>query len=70
MLSAITAVWTEVVAFVTSLFSSITELFYVAPVDGVGGGLTFVGILAVIMAGIAIMLLVWNLIRSFFVMRG
>ena len=64
MLTAITAVWTEVVAFVTSLFSQITELFYV------DGNLTFVGILAVIMAGIAIMLLVWNLIRSFFVMRG
>lgn len=70
MLQAITAVWQEVVTFVTSIFGNITALFYTAPVGDTPGSLTFVGTLAVIMAGVAIMLLVWNLIRSFFTMRG
>lgn len=70
MLKAITDVWQEVVNFVTSIFGNITNLFYTAPVGDTPGSLTFVGTLAVIMAGVAIILLVWNLIRSFFTMRG
>ncbi len=69
MITAITEVWTAVVTFVTGLFGDITSLFYTASAEG-PGELTFVGTMAVIMAGIAIMLLVWNLIRSFFPMRG
>jgi hypothetical protein len=66
MVTAITGVWSEVVTYLVSLFSSITELFY----DTTGSSLTFIGTIAVIMAGISIMLLVFNLIRSFFSFRG
>lgn len=70
IIESITAVWTKVVTFVTSIFSNVTELFYTAGTEGQAGSLTFVGVMAVIMAGVAIMLLVWNLIRSFFPMHG
>lgn len=64
VITAITAIWEAIVTFITGLFADITTLFYA------DGALTFVGTMAVIMAGISIMLLVWNLIRSFFPMRG
>lgn len=64
MITAFVSVWTAVSSYLTSLFSQITSLFYAE------GELTFVGVMAVVMAGIAIVLLVFNLIRSFFAMRG
>lgn len=64
IIGAFTEVWTAVSTFLTSLFPSVISLFYVE------GSLTFVGVMAVIMAGIAIVLLVFNLIRSFFAMHG
>lgn len=64
MITAFTEVWTAVSTYLTSLFPSIIELFYA------DNTLTFVGVMAVIMAGIALILLVFNLIRSFFAMRG
>ena len=66
MISAFTNIWNSVATFLTSLFPSIEALFY----DVETASLTFVGTMAVIMAGIALILLVFNLIRSFFVMRG
>lgn len=65
MITAITEVWLSLTEYLVDLFPNITALFYVADT-----GLTFVGILAVIMAGISIALLVFNLIRSFLPMRG
>lgn len=72
MIGQFVGVWTELVTWITSLFESITSLFVTTTVvDGVATyALTFVGTCAVIMAGIAIMLLVFNLIRSFVNMRG
>lgn len=64
MITAFTEVWTAVSTYLTSLFPTLIELFYA------DGALTFVGVMAVIMAGIALVLLVFNLIRSFFAMRG
>lgn len=64
LIAGFVEVWTAVSTYLTSLFPSIIALFYT------GGSLTFVGVMAVIMAGIAIVLLVFNLIRSFFAMRG
>lgn len=64
MITTITAVWEAIVTFIVGLFADVTALFYA------DGALTFVGTMAVIMAGISILLLVWNLIRSFFPMRG
>lgn len=64
MITAFTEVWTAVSSYLTSLFPSIISLFYAE------NALTFVGVMAVIMAGIALVLLVFNLIRSFFAMHG
>lgn len=66
MISAFTSIWNNLATFLTSLFPSIEGLFYNAETST----LTFVGTMAVIMAGIALILLVFNLIRSFFIMRG
>lgn len=64
MIAGFVEVWTAVSSYLTSLFPDIITLFFAE------GALTFVGVMAVIMAGIAIVLLVFNLIRSFFAMRG
>lgn len=64
MITAFTEVWTAVSSYLTSLFPSIISLFYAE------NALTFVGVMAVIMAGIALVLLVFNLTRSFFAMHG
>lgn len=67
---AIVAVWEVLINFLTSLFPKVTSFFYVTPTDGGAGGLTFAGYMAVIMAGVSLILLVFNLIRSFLPMRG
>lgn len=69
MFAAFVGVWTELVSFFVGLFSTITEIFVTT---GTGGAyeLTFVGVCAVIMAGVSLLLLSFNLIRSFVRMRG
>lgn len=64
IISSFVAVWSEILQFLTSSWTSLLTLFYAE------GALTFVGVMAVIMAGIALILLAFNLIRSFFAMRG
>lgn len=64
VISAFTGVWTALAEFMTGLFPTLIDLFYT------DGNLTFVGVMAVITAGVSLMLLVWNLIRSFFAMHG
>ena len=70
MVQTLTGVWTELVTFITGLFSDISALFYTPGAQGAAGSLTFVGTLAVITAGVSLMLLVFNLIRSFVIARG
>ena len=66
MLTTITNVWTAVMNWLSGIFPLVTEFFYNAETNA----LTFAGTLAVIMAGVALILLVFNLIRSFLPMRG
>lgn len=66
MMTTITNVWSAVINWLTSVFPLVTEFFY----DAKTNALTFAGVLAVIMAGVALILLVFNLIRSFLPMRG
>lgn len=66
MMTTITDVWTAVINWLTGIFPLVTEFFYNAETNA----LTFAGVLAVIMAGVALILLVFNLIRSFLPMRG
>lgn len=70
MVQTLTSVWTELVTFITGLFGDISALFYTPGAQGATGSLTFVGTLAVITAGVSLMLLVFNLIRSFVIARG
>lgn len=65
ILDSFVAVWNALVTYLVELFPKMFALFYDAE-----KGLTFIGVMAVIMAGISLILLVWNLIRSFFTMRG
>ncbi len=70
MMSVFTEVWQSLVTFLTGLFTNISALFY-TPASGSGSGsLTFIGTLALITAGVSLILLVFNLIRSFVVARG
>lgn len=64
VVSAITAVWQAIVNWLTGIFGAV-ETFFISD-----GTLTFAGVMAVVMAGISIILLVFNLIRSFLPMRG
>lgn len=64
MIEAFVGVWTSLGTFLTGLFPSLIALFWT------GEALTFVGVMAVVMAGISLVLLVFNLIRSFFSMHG
>lgn len=69
MFSAFTSLWGELLTFLVSIFESITSIFVTV---GEGGAVTFtfVGVMAGVMAGVALILLVFNLIRSFLAMRG
>lgn len=68
MIGVFTQVWTSLIEWFVTLFGLITEIF-VLETEGVYT-LTFVGTCAVIMAGVALILLAFNLIRSFVRMRG
>lgn len=70
MVEAITSVWSSIATWLTGQFSNISALFYTPGSGSESGELTLIGFFAVVMAGIAILLLVFNLIRSFFPMRG
>lgn len=65
ILESFVAVWEVIIGFLVDLFPTVIGLFY-NPTTG----LTFIGVMAVIMAGVSLILLVWNLIRSFFSMHG
>lgn len=69
MIAAFTEVWTSLLTWFTTLFPAVSEFFYDTSGEA-GGELTFAGTCAVIMAGVALILLVFNLIRSFLPMRG
>ena len=60
LITSVTGVWSEVSEWLVTHISSLQAIFYSAET-----GLTFIGILAVTSVGIAIFLLVMNIIRSF-----
>ena len=70
MIAAFTEVWTSLLTWFTTLFPAVSEFFYDTSGAEGAGELTFAGTCAVIMAGVALILLVFNLIRSFLPMRG
>ncbi|MBE5734295.1 MAG: hypothetical protein E7347_04520 [Clostridiales bacterium] len=68
-IGAFTQVWTNLVTWFVTLFEMIASIFVTTGAEG-AIELTFVGTCAVIMAGVALLLLAFNLIRSFVRMRG
>lgn len=68
MIEAILAVWTSLATWLTGQFPNIESLF--VKTTGETTSLTFVGVMAVVMAGIGLILLVFNLIRSFLPMHA
>ena len=69
MFAAFTSIWTSLIEWFVTLFDTITGIF-VTTGDGGAVSLTFIGTCAVVMAGVALILLAFNLIRSFITMRG
>lgn len=69
MMTAFISVWEELSEFLVGLFPDLIALFWTADSTG-GGELTFIGVMAVVTAGIALVLLVFNLIRSFLTMHA
>ena len=69
MVGAFVSVWTELLTFIVSMFGSVVDIFVTTTETG-AVNLTFVGTCAVIMAGVALVLLAFNIIRSFLPMRG
>lgn len=70
MVEAILDVWSAISGWFVDLFPKITAFFYTPGVGDAPGSLTFMGVFAVVMAGVSLILLVFNLIRSFLPMRG
>ncbi len=68
MIGLFTEVWTSLVTWFTTLFPALSQLFVTTTGDKME--LTFIGVCAVIMAGVSLILLVFNLIRSFLPMRA
>lgn len=62
----IISVWGDLADYIVSLFPKVVGFF----VDTTTGALTLPGQMAVIMAGVSLLLLCFNLIRSFLPMRG
>lgn len=67
---AITAVWTALSTWFASIWPTVQSFFYTAGSGSGAGSLTFAGWMSVVMAGISLILLAFNLIRSFLPMRG
>ena len=70
MVQTITSVWTEIVNFIVGLFGNISALFYPPAAEGTGGSLTFIGTLALIAAGIGLLMMVFRIIRGFLSAKG
>lgn len=67
MLAQLTAIWTELVAFLVTLFPAIEGIFVKSGANGTE--LTYVGLLCAIGLGVSMILLVFNLVRSFLYAR-
>lgn len=70
MVQTITSVWTSIVEFIVGLFGKISALFYTPAAEGNGGSLTFIGTLALIAAGIGLLMMVFRVIRGFLSTKG
>jgi hypothetical protein len=70
MIALFTEVWTSLVTWFVTLFPAVQSFFVTTASEGGAQSLTFAGVCAVVMAGISLILLVFNLIRSLLPMRG
>lgn len=66
MIAQFVGVWNSVIAFLVSSFTQVVGVFW----NATDNEPTFIGVMALVMAGVAFLLLIFNLIRSFFAMHG
>ena len=66
MIAQFIGVWNSVIAFLVSSFTQVVGVFW----NATDNEPTFIGVMALVMAGVAFLLLIFNLIRSFFAMHG
>lgn len=66
MIGGFVTVWTAVMTFLVNSFTQVVDVFWDTAVNGP----TFIGVMALVMAGVSFLLLIFNLIRSFFAMHG
>lgn len=69
-MTAILEVFTAVGEWFASVFNIIIPIFWTAAESGGGGSLTFLGTLAVMSLGLAIILLILNRVVDFLQFRG
>lgn len=69
MITAITKVWSDIMAWIVESLGSVQEVFYVVGENGTGN-LTFLGTLAVIGVAIAIVFLVIGVVQNFLRLRS
>lgn len=70
VITAITNVFEAIGAWFVEFIPTLIQLFYTAPAEGVTGGLTFLGVLAVISLAISVFFLVMGIIQNFLHFRG
>lgn len=64
-LAPVTAVFSEIIEWITGAMEAVLAVFYTAGTDGGEGSLTFLGILAVSALAISIFFLILGVIQSF-----
>lgn len=70
VITAITDVFKAMGEWFVEFIPTLISLFYTAPAEGVSGGLTFLGVLAVCGLAISVFFLVMGLIQNFLHFRG
>lgn len=70
VVSSITGVFTAIGDWITTFLSSLIEIFYTTPSEGVEGGLTFLGTLSVIGLAFSVFFLIMGVIQNFLHFRG
>lgn len=70
VITALTAVFDAVMTWIITAVQSVISVFYVTPTNDGAGGLTFLGVLALVALAISIFFLLVGLIQNFLHLRG
>lgn len=70
VITQVLEVFSKIGQWFVTFIPSLIDLFYVAPAEGVAGGLTFLGVLAVAGLAISVFFLVMGIIQRFLHFAG